>query len=68
MDIDTLRKIGRDLLGLELTEAEAQELVAPLAGLQRLIDDVEKVRLHFTDEPFISPRFADAWLERWPEP
>ena len=68
MDIDTVRKTGRDLLGLELTEAEAQELVPPLAGLQQLIDAVEKVRLHFTDEPFVSPRFADAWLERWPEP
>jgi hypothetical protein len=33
-----------------------------------LIDDVEKVGLNFTEEPFLSPRSADVWLERWPEP
>ena len=68
MDIDTVRKMGREVLGLELTESDARELVAPLAGLQQLIDDVAKVRLQFTAEPFVSPRLADAWLERWPEP
>ena len=60
--------MGREVLGLELNESDARELVAPLAGLQQLIDDIEKVRLHFTDGPFTSPRVADAWLERWPEP
>ena len=68
MDIDTVRKMGREVLGLELTEAEVQEVIEPLAGLQQLIDDVAKVRLQFTAEPFVSPRLADAWLERWPEP
>jgi hypothetical protein len=68
MDIEAIRKVGRDLLGLELTDNDAQELVAPLAGLRQLIDDVEKVGLNFTEEPFLSPRSADVWLERWPEP
>ena len=67
MDTRLIRTLGKEWLSLDFTETEAQELMGPLDDLLKLIRESEQVPLRFSAEPFISPRSADQWLERWPE-
>lgn len=67
MDCALVQIVARELLRLTLTDAEAASLVKPLAGLQKLVQAIEKVPLPYSADPFITPRSADDWLERWPE-
>lgn len=67
MDSVLIRRIAKELFGLNCTAAEAEELAIPLDDLSNLVREIERVTLAFSAEPFISPRVADEWLERWPE-
>jgi hypothetical protein len=68
MDSSLMQAVAREVLGLDLTEAEAAALVQPYLGLQRLLRTLEEVPLPFSQDPFISPGTGDQWLDAWPEP
>lgn len=68
MDASFMQAVARDVLGLDLTEAEAAALVQPYLGLQRLLRTLEEVPLPFSQDPFVSPGMGDQWLNTWPEP
>jgi hypothetical protein len=67
VDSGLVRAIAGDWLGIRLTDQEAVSLTQPLEGLRKLVQTIEEVPLPYSASPFISPRFADAWLDTWPE-
>mgnify|MGYP000505613925 CR=1 FL=1 len=65
MDSATIKTVAAELLGLTLTDAEAQALVEPLAAQRKTIGIVEKVPLPYSARPFVTPRASEDWLENW---
>ncbi len=65
MNGELIRTYGREVLGLTLSDDEADALVGAVAGLRNLVAEIERVPLPYAEEPFTSPRMSDLWLARW---
>ena len=59
MNGDSVRAYARDVLGLALTEVEANELAPALDAIRELVEQIESVPLPYFGEPFTSPRHGD---------
>jgi len=66
MDGSQTKAVAAEVLGLDLSEAEAASMALALAGLRRLVAEIEAVHLDYPGDPFVSPRMGDDWLERQP--
>lgn len=62
-----IEAVANKLLGLSLTQDEARALQGPLEGLLDMVEQIERVALPYSAEPFIAPGIADRWLEAWPD-
>ncbi len=62
-----IEAVANKFLGLSLTQDEAAALQGPLEGLLTMVEQIERVALPYSAQPFITPGTADRWLEAWPE-
>ena len=62
-----IEAVANKFLGLSLTQDDAEALQGPLEGLLAMVEQIERVALPYSAQPFITPGTADRWLEAWPE-
>ena len=65
MDAKTIKTYADEVLGLPLDSAGAQALTERLAGLRRLVEQIDRISLPYLEVPFTSPRSGDCWIEKW---
>jgi hypothetical protein len=66
MDRETLRAFAREVLHLELTDADAAAVSDGIERLRTYVGAIEAVPLGYLEDPPVTPRDGDAWLDTWP--
>jgi hypothetical protein len=65
MDGQATKKFAEEVLGLSLSNTEAEDLAQRLGGLRLLVEQIERIPLPYLEDPFTTPRSAEQWLESW---